>query len=115
MTISLYLLPLQYFHRLNPHLYLSYCVAFSSGSAATSAVTHLLNHGDNILCIDDVYGGTQRYFRKIVNPSMNICVDFVDFDNEEETQAKLTPRTKLLWLESPTNPTLKVRTDSTFS
>lgn len=85
-----------------------YCVAFSSGSAATSAVTHLLNHGDSILCIDDVYGGTQRYFRKIVNPSMNIRVDFVDFDNEEETHAKLTPRTKLLWLETPTNPTLKL-------
>jgi cystathionine beta-lyase len=39
---------------------------------------------------------------------MNIRVDFVDFDNEEETHAKLTPRTKLLWLETPTNPTLKV-------
>jgi cystathionine gamma-lyase len=38
----------------------AYCVAFSSGSAATSAVVHLLDHGDHILCVDDVYGGTQR-------------------------------------------------------
>lgn len=68
----------------------------------------MLDHGDSILCIDDVYGGSQRYFRKIVNSSMNIRVDFVDFDNEEETHAKLTPRTKLLWLETPTNPTLKL-------
>merc|ERR1719413_102822 len=41
--------------------YAKYCVAFASGSAATSAVIHLLNHNDNVLCIDDVYGGTQRY------------------------------------------------------
>ena len=42
-----------------------YCVAFSSGSAATSSVVHLLAHGESIICVDDVYGGTQRYFRKI--------------------------------------------------
>lgn len=85
-----------------------YCIAFSSGSAATSAVIHLLDHDDAILCIDDVYGGTQRYFRKIVSPSMNISVDFVDFNMEEEVKMKLTSRTKLLWLETPTNPTLKL-------
>ena len=86
-------------------------VAFSSGSAATSAVIHLLSPGEKLLSIDDVYGGTQRYFRKIVNPRMGIDVDFVDFNDSEAVVAKLladADRTKLFWLETPTNPTLKV-------
>ena len=81
-----------------------YCVSFSSGSAATSAVVHLLKHGDKILCIDDVYGGTQRYFRRIVQPTMDIAVDFCDLNNEFTVDES----TKLIWLETPTNPTLKV-------
>jgi len=81
-----------------------YCVAFSSGSAATSAVVHLLAHGEHILCVDDVYGGTQRYFRKIVSPQMGIDVDFHDFSEGVPFQEK----TKLVWLETPTNPTLKL-------
>mmetsp|Transcript_19638 Transcript_19638/g.32235 ORF Transcript_19638/g.32235 Transcript_19638/m.32235 type:complete len:354 (+) Transcript_19638:103-1164(+) len=88
-----------------------YCVAFSSGSAATSAVIHLLSPGEKVLSIDDVYGGTQRYFRKVVNPRMGIDVDFVDFGNEDEVQSKLKSgdgKIKLFWLETPTNPTLKV-------
>lgn len=81
-----------------------YAVAFSSGSAATSAVIHLLKHGDHMLCVDDVYGGTQRYFRRIVNPGMGIEIDFVDTSKEIPFKAK----TKLLWIETPTNPTLKI-------
>ncbi|KAL9182093.1 hypothetical protein ACHAXT_012436 [Thalassiosira profunda] len=88
-----------------------YCVAFSSGSAATSAVVHLLSPGEKILSIDDVYGGTQRYFRKIVHPRMAIDIDFVDFSDNEAMLGKLLPdasKSKLFWLETPTNPTLKV-------
>jgi len=88
-----------------------YCVAFSSGSAATSAVVHLLSPGEQILSIDDVYGGTQRYFRKVVHPRMGIEIDFVDFNNNEAVLSKLVAagdKTKLIWLETPTNPTLKV-------
>mmetsp|Transcript_13933 Transcript_13933/g.26570 ORF Transcript_13933/g.26570 Transcript_13933/m.26570 type:complete len:483 (+) Transcript_13933:320-1768(+) len=88
-----------------------YCVAFSSGSAATSAVVHLLIPGERILSIDDVYGGTQRYFRKVVNPRMGIEIDFVDFSNNQAVLSKMLTggdKTKLLWLETPTNPTLKV-------
>ena len=81
-----------------------YCVAFSSGSAATSAVIHLLQHGDHMLCIDDVYGGTQRYFRKIVSPSMGIEINFVDMSKD----IPFEPNSRLLWLETPTNPTLKI-------
>lgn len=82
-----------------------YCVAFASGSAATSAVIHGLKSGDHILCIDDVYGGTQRYFRRIVSPCMGIEIDFVDMS---EGNLPLKPNTKLVWLETPTNPTLKI-------
>jgi len=91
-----------------------HCVAFSSGSAATSAVVHLLKHGDSILCIDDVYGGTQRYFRRIVNPAMNIKVEFLDFDDINVIQAQMKSceeaesPAKMFWLETPTNPTLKI-------
>jgi cystathionine gamma-lyase len=86
-----------------------YCVAFSSGSAATSAVVHLLTPGDRILCVDDVYGGTQRYFRRIVNPRMGIHVDFVNFDNEEQVNECVQKGvTKLIWLETPTNPLLRI-------
>ncbi len=84
----------------------SYCVAFASGSAATSAVIHLLQFGDHVLCVDDVYGGTQRYFRRIVSPSMGIHVDFHSFDTEG--QIPFHDNTKLAWLESPTNPTMKI-------
>ena len=81
-----------------------YCVAFASGSAATSAVIHLLCPGDHILCIDDVYGGTQRYFRRIVTPQMAISIGFHDFSTDMPFQEA----TKLVWLETPTNPLLKI-------
>lgn len=82
-----------------------YCVAFASGSAATSAVIHLLKHGEHILCVDDVYGGTQRYFRRIVSPHMGMQIDFCDMNNDS---LPLRENTQLVWLETPTNPTLKV-------
>jgi len=86
-----------------------HCVAFSSGSAATSAVIHLLSPGERIMCIDDVYGGTQRYLRRIVRPRMGIGIDFVNFHDAESVKAALKPgKTKLMWLETPTNPTLRV-------
>jgi len=86
-----------------------HCVAFSSGSAATSAVVQLLNPGERILCVDDVYGGTQRYFRRIVTPKMGIEIDFVNFQNKYEVQSHIvTGKTKLIWLETPTNPTLRL-------
>ena len=81
---------------------------------------HLLSPGDRILSIDDVYGGTQRYFRRIVNPRMGIDVDFVDFGDDDAVSKIVSPssdeegggggggKTKLLWLETPTNPTLRV-------
>ena len=83
-----------------------YCIAFSSGSAATSAVLHCLKQGDHVLCIDDVYGGTQRYFRRIASSCMGIEFDFVDMSSPGSLPFK--ENTRLLWLETPTNPTLKI-------
>jgi cystathionine gamma-lyase len=81
-----------------------YCVAFASGSAATSAVIHLLHPGEHVLCIDDVYGGTQRYFRRIVTPHMAVSISFHDF----ATDMPFQENTRLVWLETPTNPLLKI-------
>ena len=88
-----------------------YCVAFASGSAATSAVLHLLRHGDRVVCVDDVYGGTQRYFRRIATPVMGMTFDFVDLSSDENIEACFVhkdPPPKLVWLETPSNPTLKI-------
>jgi len=85
-----------------------YAVCYSSGMAATTAIIHLLKSGDHVISIDDVYGGTQRYFRKTVSPTYNITFDFVDFNDTQLLESKITPKTKLLWLETPTNPTLKI-------
>ena len=86
----------------------AHAVAFSSGVAAISAVTHLLDAGDHVVCIDDVYGGTQRLLRKVCKPAMGIDTTFVDFNEPGALEAAITPRTKMVWCESPTNPTLKL-------
>ena len=85
-----------------------YAIAFASGMAATAAVIQCLNYGDHIVCIDDVYGGTQRYFRRIVNPMCNITFTFIDMADPETIKNAIQPNTKIVWLESPTNPTLKI-------
>jgi cystathionine gamma-lyase len=88
----------------------AHALSFASGLAATVAVLHLLKSGDNVICIDDVYGGTQRYFRRVAEPNYGITFDFVDFNAPGELARVLLakPQTKLVWLETPTNPTLKV-------
>ncbi|XP_076196056.1 cystathionine gamma-lyase [Aptenodytes patagonicus] len=84
-----------------------YCLAYASGLAATLNITHLLKAGDTIICMDDVYGGTNRYFRKVAM-KMGLNVVFVDCVKTECLEAAITPETKLVWIETPTNPTLKV-------
>jgi cystathionine gamma-lyase len=85
-----------------------YALAFASGMAATSACIHLLKTGDTCLSIDDVYGGTQRYFRKISAVQTGVEFDFIDFSDMELVKSMIKSTTKMVWLESPTNPTLKV-------
>lgn len=85
-----------------------FAVAYSSGMAATTAAVHLLKQGDHVLSIDDVYGGTQRYFRQTVHPTYGIDFDFIDMSDAAVIEAHIRPNTKLVWLETPTNPTLKI-------
>jgi cystathionine beta-lyase/cystathionine gamma-synthase len=82
-------------------------LAFSSGLGATTTLLHLLRPGDHVVCGDDVYGGTFRIMDKVFRP-MGIASSFVDFSAPENLRAALRPETKLVWLETPTNPTLKV-------
>lgn len=82
-------------------------LAFSSGLGATTTLLHLLRPGDHVVCGDDVYGGTFRILDKVFKP-MGIQTSFVDFSEPVRLREALRPETKLVWLETPTNPTLKV-------
>lgn len=82
-------------------------LAFSSGLAAEQAVIQTLEPGSRILVCDDVYGGTGRLFRRLF-AKYNLDFQFVDMTNDAELKAAMTPNTKLVWAETPTNPTMKV-------
>ena len=84
-----------------------HALAFSSGLAAEQAIIQLLDPGSRILVCDDVYGGTGRLFRKLF-AKYNLDFQFLDLNNDAEVKAALTPNTKLIWAETPTNPTMKV-------
>ncbi len=81
--------------------------AFASGLAAIDAVVKLLDSGDEILAVDDIYGGAFRLFTHIY-AKFGISVKYVDTTCAENVAEAITPKTKLVWLESPTNPTLKI-------
>lgn len=85
-----------------------YAYAFASGSAATATLMHLLPAGSHVITVDDIYGGTQRYFRRIAQETNGLTFSFIDFNVEGEFEAAQTENTKLVWLETPTNPTLKI-------
>lgn len=82
-------------------------VSFASGCAATSTIMHLLESGVHVVSGDDVYGGTYRLFTKVFR-QMGIGFSFVDMTDINAFEKSLTPSTKLVWLESPTNPMLKI-------
>jgi cystathionine beta-lyase len=81
--------------------------AFASGLAAIDAVVKLLQSGDEILAVDDLYGGAFRLFTQIYQ-KFGIHVNYVDSSNAENVFNAITPKTKLIWIETPTNPTLKI-------
>ena len=85
-----------------------YGLVFTSGMSATMTIIHLLKPGDHVVSIDDVYGGTQRYFRRVSNPQQGVEFSFVDFDDLENVKKSIRKETKLVWVESLTNPLLKV-------
>lgn len=82
-------------------------VAFGSGLAAIDAVVKLLETGDEILAVDDIYGGAFRLFTHVYQ-KFGINVNYVDTTNVENVFNAVTPKTKLIWIETPTNPTLKI-------
>jgi len=82
-------------------------MVWSSGMAAITGTIQMLKQEDEIICIDDVYGGTGRYFRFIASKNIGCVFHFIDFDDLELFERTLTKKTKLVWMESPTNPKLK--------
>lgn len=84
-----------------------HALAFSSGLATTDAILHTLRAGDHVICCDDVYGGTFRIFDKVFK-RLGIEFTFVDLSDLKKTEEAFKPNTKLVWMESPTNPMLKI-------
>jgi cystathionine gamma-lyase len=82
--------------------------AFASGLAATSTVLELLDSGSHVVCMDDVYGGTYRLFERVRRRSAGLDFSFVDLNDMAALEAAVTPKTKLIWCETPTNPMLKI-------
>jgi cystathionine beta-lyase/cystathionine gamma-synthase len=82
-------------------------VAFGSGCAATTAVLLGLKSGDHVLCGDDVYGGTFRIFDKVMK-QWGLDATFIDMSDPAKVKAALRPNTRLVWLETPSNPMLKI-------
>jgi cystathionine beta-lyase/cystathionine gamma-synthase len=81
--------------------------AFASGCGATTTVLHTLRPGDHVVCGDDVYGGTFRIFDKVMRP-MGLEASYVDMTDPKRVRDALRPTTRLVWLETPSNPMLKV-------
>jgi cystathionine beta-lyase/cystathionine gamma-synthase len=82
-------------------------LAFASGMAAEAAVMQLLKPGDQTLAVDDLYGGSYRLFRRVLEP-LGLTFSFVDGSDLAAVEKALTDRTRLVWVESPTNPLLKL-------
>ena len=82
-------------------------IAFASGMAATNNCMYLLNSGDEVLVSDDVYGGTFRFFTKVMS-KFGVRAHFVNTSDLAAVEKHLNPKIKLVWIESPTNPLLKL-------
>ena len=82
-------------------------LAFASGCAATTTVMQLLDAGDHVVATDDLYGGTFRLFEKVLS-RQGLSFSYVDPQTDGALEAALTEKTKLVWLETPTNPMLKL-------
>ncbi|KAG6450531.1 hypothetical protein O3G_MSEX006629 [Manduca sexta] len=84
-----------------------YALAYASGLGATTTVTALLNSGDHIVASDDVYGGTNRLLRQVVS-RLGIDTTFTDVTDLQKVNDAIKENTKMLWIETPTNPLMKV-------
>ncbi len=84
-----------------------YCAAFSSGMGAIDAVIKLLKTGDHVLAGNDLYGGTYRIFVKVFE-QFGLRFDFIDMSHKDDVKKAITPDTKMIWVETPTNPLLRI-------
>lgn len=82
--------------------------AFGSGLAAAATVLDLLDSGDHVIAMDDLYGGTYRLFERVRRRSAGLDFSFVDLNDTQALKAALNPRTRMIWAETPTNPMLKL-------
>ena len=82
--------------------------AFASGMAAIATMLELLPAGAHVVAMDDVYGGTFRLFERVRRDSANLSFSYVDLTNPDNLEDAITPETKLVWIETPTNPLLKI-------
>jgi len=86
----------------------SFGYAFSSGMAACSTVLEVLNSGDHVLAMDDLYGGTYRLFEDVRKRSAGLKFTFSDLSDLSTLKTSITSNTKMIWVETPTNPLLKI-------
>ncbi|HUI30251.1 MAG TPA: cystathionine gamma-synthase [Candidatus Acidoferrales bacterium] len=84
-----------------------FCAAFSSGMGAIDAVVKLLKSGDHVVAGNDLYGGTYRIFVKVFE-QFGLKFDFIDMSDSKNVKKALKPNTKMVWIETPTNPLLRI-------
>jgi cystathionine beta-lyase/cystathionine gamma-synthase len=84
-----------------------FALAYASGMAAIAGAMHLVRSGDHVVVADDLYGGTYRLFTRIL-PGQGIRFDYVDATRPEEVAKAMRPETRMVWIESPTNPMLRL-------
>ena len=82
--------------------------AFASGLAATSTILELLDSGSHVIAMDDMYGGTYRLFEKVRKRSAGLQFSYVDLRDRQALENAIRPETRLIWVETPTNPLLKL-------
>jgi cystathionine gamma-lyase len=82
--------------------------AFASGLAAAATVLELLDAGDHLIASDDLYGGTFRLLDRVRKRSAGLTASFADLSDLAAVEAAITPRTRMIWVETPTNPTLRL-------
>jgi cystathionine gamma-lyase len=82
--------------------------AFSSGLAATGTILELIDSGSHVIALDDIYGGSTRLFEKVRRRSAGLDFTFVDMTNTDAIEKAIKPNTRLIWVETPSNPLLKI-------
>ncbi|TRW48961.1 PLP-dependent transferase [Aliidiomarina halalkaliphila] len=82
--------------------------AFASGMAATSTIIELIDSGDHVVAMDDLYGGSFRLFDKVRERSSGLAFSYVDMADVDAVAAAFTPKTRMVWIETPSNPMMKL-------